>query len=118
MPPARGIIAANSPYDSAPAMVSAPATAHATKSQFALPIWRPMSAETMKIPDPIITPTTTITESNKPRPRAKFVGEELAVEVGFVRSGPHSCATCSGSATPSRLKEKRAAGGRFVYYIQ
>jgi hypothetical protein len=25
----------------------------------------------MKIPEPIITPTTTITESNRPRPRAK-----------------------------------------------
>jgi hypothetical protein len=44
-----------------------------------------MSAETMKIPDPIMTPTTTITESNKPRPRANVAGEELAAEVALVR---------------------------------
>ena len=39
-----------------------------------------MSAETMKMPDPIMTPTTTITESNKPRPRAKVSGEGEARE--------------------------------------
>jgi hypothetical protein len=30
-----------------------------------------MSAETMKIPEPIIEPATTIVESNKPKPRTK-----------------------------------------------
>src|ERR1700691_1636732 len=52
-------------------MVSTPVKSHATNSHPALPIWRDMSAETMKIPEPIITPTTTITESNRPRPRVK-----------------------------------------------
>src|SRR5580658_2124811 len=52
-------------------MVSTPVKNHATSNQPALPIWRDMSAETMKIPEPIITPTTTITESKRPRPRAK-----------------------------------------------
>src|SRR5271156_4652831 len=70
MPPARGIMAASSPYESAPAMVSTPVKIQATSSQPALPICRDMSAETMKIPEPIITPTTTITESKRPRPRA------------------------------------------------
>jgi len=28
-----------------------------------------MSAETMKMPEPIIEPTTIVVESNKPRPR-------------------------------------------------
>src|ERR1700678_622070 len=70
IPPARGIMAASSPKEGAPAMVSTPVKNHATSSQPALPIWRDMSADTMKIPEPIITPTTTITESNRPRPRA------------------------------------------------
>src|ERR1700679_2959085 len=52
-------------------MVSTPVKSQATRSHPALPIWRDMSAETMKIPEPIITPTTTITESNRPRPRVK-----------------------------------------------
>src|SRR5271156_1825551 len=52
-------------------MVRTPVKNHATSSQPALPIWRDMSAETIKIPEPIITPTTTITESKRPRPRAK-----------------------------------------------
>jgi len=49
--------------------VRIPVTAQATSSQPALPTCRAMSAETMKIPDPIIDPTTTIVESNRPRPR-------------------------------------------------
>src|ERR1700691_5246014 len=52
-------------------MVSTPVKSQATRSHPALPIWRDMSAETMKIPEPIITPTTTITESNRPSPGAK-----------------------------------------------
>ena len=44
-------------------MVSAPATSQATSSQPALPTLRAMSAETMKMPEPIIDPTTTIVES-------------------------------------------------------
>src|SRR5580693_6434448 len=51
-------------------MVRTPVKIQATSSQPALPIWRDMSAETIKIPEPIITPTTTITESKRPRPRA------------------------------------------------
>src|SRR5271156_94131 len=50
-------------------MVRAPVKSQATSSHPALPIWRDMSAETMKIPEPIMTPTTTITESKRPRPR-------------------------------------------------
>src|SRR5882757_2786102 len=69
MPPASGIIADNSPNESAPAMVSAPATAHATSSQPGLPMLRAISAETMKIPEPIMTPATIMVESNNPNPR-------------------------------------------------
>ena len=37
-----------------------------------------MSAETMKIPEPIIEPTTTIVASNSPRPRLNSVSSIVA----------------------------------------
>jgi hypothetical protein len=42
-------------------------------------MFRAMSAETMKMPDPIIEPTTTIVESYKPRPRWNSVSSVVAV---------------------------------------
>src|SRR5262249_49257096 len=48
-----------------------------------LPIMRDMSAETMKMPEPIITPTTTMVESNRLRPRTKVRSAGLVV-VGCV----------------------------------
>jgi hypothetical protein len=68
MPPARGIIPASSPKQSAPVMVIMPAIPQATSSHPELPISLDISAETMKMPDPIITPTTTIVASNKFNP--------------------------------------------------
>ena len=44
-------------------MVSTPVTTHATSSQPGLPSWRAMSADTMKMPEPIIDPTTTMVAS-------------------------------------------------------
>jgi len=52
--------------------VSAPVTAHTKSSQPGDPTNRPMSAETMKIPDPIIEPATSIVESSKPSPLTNF----------------------------------------------
>jgi hypothetical protein len=43
-----------------------------------------MSAETMKMPDPIIEPTTTIVESNRPRPRLNSVSRPAAAADGDV----------------------------------
>ena len=43
--------------------------AHATSTQPGLPRLRDISAETMKIPEPIMTPTTIMVESNKPNSR-------------------------------------------------
>src|ERR1700683_1221009 len=68
-------------------MVSKPVNSQATRSHPALPISRDMSAETMKIPEPIITPTTTITESNRPRPRAKVGSCGVATGGGEEASG-------------------------------
>ncbi len=50
-------------------MVSAPVSSQATSSQPGLPISRAIVAGTMKMPEPIIEPTTTIVASNSPRPR-------------------------------------------------
>src|SRR5437879_13756359 len=43
----------------------------AIRSPPAEPVCRAISAETMKMPDPIIEPTTIIVESKRPRPRMK-----------------------------------------------
>src|SRR5512141_15028 len=62
-PPARGYIAASSPYASAPSMVMTPAATHASMSQSGDPTVREISAETMKMPDPIMDPATSIVAS-------------------------------------------------------
>src|SRR5206468_7228731 len=62
-PPARGYIAASSPYVSAPRIVTTPETTHAMRSQNGELTLREMSAETMKMPEPIIDPATSIVAS-------------------------------------------------------
>src|SRR6266542_677026 len=62
-PPARGYIAASSPYARAPNIVTIPATTQASSSHSGEPTVRPMSAETMKMPEPIIDPATSIVAS-------------------------------------------------------
>src|SRR5262245_20826038 len=47
-------------------------------SQPALPIVRAISAETMKMPDPIIDPMTTMVESYSPSPRLNSVSSAVA----------------------------------------
>ena len=58
MPPARGIIPANSPQLKAPINVSAPVTTHTASSQPADPTCREISAETIKMPESLIDPAT------------------------------------------------------------
>ena len=53
-------------------------TSQAASSQAGLPTRRAMSAETMKIPEPIIEPTTTIVASNSPSPRLNSVSSIVA----------------------------------------
>src|SRR6476660_7421451 len=62
-PPARGNIAASSPYERAPSSVITPVTIHAIRSQKGEPSVRDILAETMKIPEPIIEPATSIVAS-------------------------------------------------------
>src|SRR6185369_554010 len=83
-PPARGHIAASSAQQSAPVMVSTPASAHAISSQPGEPTSRDDSAEVMKIPDPIIEPTTIIVASSRLRPRTSFAGVTLVAVSAFI----------------------------------
>jgi hypothetical protein len=62
-------MAASSPYDNAAEMVRTPVTTQAMSIQPGLPSRRDMSADTMKIPDPIMTPMTIMVESKRFRPR-------------------------------------------------
>jgi hypothetical protein len=65
------------PSDNAAVSVSSPVTTQAASSHPALPSSRPMSAETMKIPDPIIEPTTTIVASKRFRTRVNSVSRSV-----------------------------------------
>src|ERR1043166_9555347 len=74
-PPARGHIAASSAQQSAPVMVSTPASAHATSNHPGEPTSREDSAEVMKMSEPIIDPTTIIVASSRLRPRTRRAAE-------------------------------------------
>src|ERR1035437_5044322 len=63
MPPARGYIAASSPEASAPRTVMTPVRIQAMSSQPGDPSVRPMSAATMKTPEPIMLPATSMVAS-------------------------------------------------------
>src|SRR5215212_7220947 len=78
-PPARGHIAANSAQHKAPVIVSTPARAQAARSQPGDPTRRDDSADVMKIPDPIIEPTTIVVASSRLRPRTSFAGDPWGI---------------------------------------
>src|SRR5689334_12643682 len=56
-------------------MVSTPASAHATSNQPGEPTSRDDSADVMKMPEPIIDPTTIIVASSSVRPRTRRAAE-------------------------------------------
>src|SRR5215471_8187385 len=87
-PPARGIIAAISAAVAAPQTVMSPATAHAASNQPAVPTSRADSAEVMKMPEPIIEPTTIIVASIVPSSRTSELPEVLSLVVS-VLTGRH-----------------------------
>src|SRR4029077_1429846 len=62
---------ANSEQHSAPVIVSKPASAHPSNSQPGAPLNRDDSADTMKIPDPIIEPITIMVASIGPSARTR-----------------------------------------------
>jgi hypothetical protein len=62
-PPALGYMAASSPYARAPSNVITPVITHATTNQNGEGSDLAMSAETMKMPEPIIEPATSMVAS-------------------------------------------------------
>jgi hypothetical protein len=67
-------------------IVITPAKAHATSNQPGDPINRELSADVMKMPDPIIEPITIIVPSTRVRPRTSL-GAAVSVMVAlFINS--------------------------------
>jgi len=87
-PPARGYIAASSPYARAPKMVTTPETTQAIRSQNGEFTVREISAETMNIPEPIIEPATSIVASVsvKALTNSRDAGGVSAVDVVVVNA--------------------------------
>src|SRR5438309_10938154 len=75
---------ASSEQHNAPVMVNRPATAHARRSQPGAPLIRDDSADTIKIPDPIIDPITIIVASIGPSARTRLVEGTAGVTIGEV----------------------------------
>src|SRR6059058_1160662 len=75
-------------------MVSSPVRTQVRRSPPAEPVWREISAATMKMPEPIIDPTTIIVPSNKPMARTKPCSLAALAEIAWVLSAirhfPHS----------------------------
>jgi hypothetical protein len=71
-------MAASSAYASAPSIVMTPVRIHASRSRNGEPTVRAMSAETMKMPDPIIDPATSIVASVRVSAFTKSVCGSLA----------------------------------------
>ena len=59
-----------------------------------MPTWRVMSADTMKMPEPIIEPATSVVESNSERPGLNFCEAGAVVDAALV------IATMVASAAP------------------
>ncbi len=103
-PPAFGSIAASSAHESAPASVRAPAAAQTASSP--APDWRrrALSAETMKMPEPIMDPTTSAT-----RRAARFRGAAPRRPGGRGSSdSPESAPAGGGAPRSSARQEERA----------
>src|SRR6266404_5494879 len=79
---------ASSAQQSAPVIVIKPATAHANSNQPGAPINRADSADTMKMPEPIIDPITIMVASTGPRARTKPVPAFVGEAVGFPGTTP------------------------------
>ena len=61
-------MAASSPYESAPTSVINPVATHTASSSAGLRTCPAISADTIKMPEPIIEPITIIVESTNPSP--------------------------------------------------
>src|SRR5581483_5120628 len=72
-------MAASSPYANAAVMVRKPVNSHAPIRRAGESVSRAISAETMKIPEPIIEPITSVVALVRPRPLTNSGDAELSV---------------------------------------
>src|SRR6185436_5533382 len=90
--------AASSPYVSAAIRVKAAATTQVTMSRPGDCVWRAMSAETIKIPDPIMEPMTSVVASSRPRPLTRPFVFGLLMRAYCTLPFPHPLADGCGRA--------------------
>src|SRR6267154_6469347 len=88
-----------------------PVAAQTIRSQNGDPTCRAISAETMKIPEPIIDPATIMVASNTDRSRTKVV-VRCAGAVWLIVCGPSSSSAGGGGSCRGRLRRDPAVGGR------
>src|SRR5216684_8384923 len=100
-------------------MVRNPVTTHAPISNAGEPTSRAISAETMKMPDPIIDPVTSMVELVRPRPLTNSRSGELSVLVttglASTLNRPPAVRSCRGRCPhlpdPKRHTYRRAGEG-------
>jgi len=73
-PPACGMRAQSSPYVSAPASESPPATTHASSTNPGVPTLQVMTRAFKNTPVPMTTPITIAVAASSPSPRTSVVG--------------------------------------------
>src|SRR2546423_7489151 len=109
-------MAAGSPYESAAITVSRPVTSQTTSNQPGEPTCFPMIAETMKMPEPIIEPATSMVESSKPRPLMNPPLRGSAVpEVAVVFKNPRGNHLPPGGRKPQKKDLSREEGGGILF---
>src|SRR5437899_6336213 len=89
---------ASSEQHNAPVIVSKPATVHASSNHPGAPLKREVSAEVIKIPDPIIDPMTIMVASMGPSVRTRpLVGEAVGFPGPLTASPTEDCSSLISS---------------------
>src|SRR5882724_1467119 len=88
-----------------------PVAAQTIRSQKGEPTCRAISAETMKMPEPIIDPATIMVASNRDRSRTTVVARSTGA-VWLIVCGPSSSSAGGGGICRARLRRDPAVAGR------
>ena len=120
-PPARGNIPASSVKVSAPSTVMIPESPQTSKSKPGLWTCLTMSAETMKIPEPIMEPTTSAVASRRDSARTKSV-RSVGVLAMVLRnmlavSEPAPGSNPAQGARPSRIRSLDAETSIYTHLV-
>src|SRR6476661_5652278 len=98
--------AASSPYVSAAIRVNAAVTTQVTMSRPGDCVWRAMSAETIKIPDPIMDPMTSVVASSRPRPLTRPFVFGLPMRAYCTLPFPHPLPDgCGGASDRQKIAD-------------